>query len=100
MRKLRNVSQVDSQVIQEKLAACFGRVDRFEILRPDICGCCGHTNFASVPIKTETQQVAQLVERPIEVVEYHRHTCLCEHCGNPQLAKIGLWIWFQVRIWE
>lgn len=30
----------------------FGRVDRFEILRPDICGCCGHTNFASAPIKT------------------------------------------------
>ncbi len=64
----------------------FGRVDRFEILRPDICGCCGHTNFALAPIKTETQQVAQLVPCPIEIVEYHRHTCLCEHCGNPQTA--------------
>lgn len=64
----------------------FGRVDRFEILRPQVCGCCGLTNFASVAIKTETQQVAQLVERPIEIVEYHRHTCLCEHCGNPQTA--------------
>jgi transposase len=64
----------------------FGRIDRFEILRPSLCSCCGHTNFASAPIKTETQQVAQLVERPIEVVEYHRHTCLCEHCGNAQTA--------------
>lgn len=30
--------------------------------------------------------MAQLVECPIEIVEYHRHTCLCEHCGNPQTA--------------
>jgi len=62
----------------------FGRVDRFEILRPQLCNCCGHTSFVSEPIKIETHQVAQLVERPIEIVEYHRHTCVCCGCGNLQ----------------
>ena len=64
----------------------FGRVDRFEILRPQFCHCCGQTDFVSEPIKIETQQVAQLVERPIEIVEYHRHTCVCDRCGNLQAA--------------
>jgi transposase len=64
----------------------FGRVDRFEILRPQFCFCCGSTGFITEPIKIETQQVAQLVERPIEIVEYHRHTCICNHCGNLQTA--------------
>lgn len=40
----------------------------------------------SEPIKIEKQQVAQLVERPIEIVEYHRHRCCCQHCGNLQTA--------------
>jgi transposase len=78
---------VDSLGIQVKPAACFGRVDRFQILRPEACGCCGHTSFVGEPIKIETQQVAQLVERPIEVVEYHRHTCICSNCGNQQTAN-------------
>lgn len=63
----------------------FGRVDRFEILRPEFCCCCG-TGFIKEPIKIEIQQVAQLVERPIEIVEYQRHTCVCEHCGNVQAS--------------
>jgi transposase len=64
----------------------FGRVDRFEILRPQCCDCCGHAGFVWEPRKIETHQVAQLVERPIEIVEYHRHTCVCSGCGNPQTA--------------
>lgn len=48
----------------------FSRVDRFEILRPQVCSCCGQREFCAEPIKIETQQVAQLVERPIEIVEY------------------------------
>lgn len=64
----------------------FGRVDRFEILRPQLCSCCGSTEFKKEPIKIETQQAAQLVERPIEIVEYHRHTCVCYRCGNSQTA--------------
>ena len=63
----------------------FGRVDRCEILRPECCCCCG-TGFFKEPIKIETQQVAQLVERPIEIVEYQLHTYVCEHCGNVQAS--------------
>lgn len=75
---------------QGKTRKGFGRVDRFEILRPDICSCCGHQAFAGEPAKIETQQVAQLVERPIEIVEYHRHTSKCSHCGNLQTANWSL----------
>ena len=64
----------------------FGRVDRVEILRPEFCDCCGVTSLSGAPIKVETQQVAQLVEHPIEIVEYHRYTCVCQQCGNSQTA--------------
>ena len=64
----------------------FGRVDRVEILRPEFCDCCGLTSLSGAPIKVETQQVAQLVEHSIEIVEYHRYTCVCQHCGNSQTA--------------
>jgi len=30
--------------------------------------------------------VAQLVERPIEIVEYHRHKCQCQNCGATESA--------------
>ncbi len=33
------------------------------------------------------QQVAQLVERPIEIVEYQRHSCKCTHCGQIHAAE-------------
>lgn len=65
----------------------FGRVDRWEILRPELCDCCRMSVFSLEPIKVETQQVAQLVERPIEIVEYHRYTCVCQQCGNPQTVN-------------
>ena len=29
----------------------------------------------------ETQQVAQLVDKPIEIVEYHRMSCQCKGCS-------------------
>lgn len=37
----------------------FARIDRIEILRPQLCSCCGQTKFAETPIKEEIQQVAQ-----------------------------------------
>jgi transposase len=36
----------------------FGRVDRFEILRPQVCRCCGQGEFSGEPIKIDTQQGA------------------------------------------
>ena len=64
----------------------FGRVDRFEILGPQVCRCCGQREFSGEPIKIDTQQVAQLVESPIEIVEYQRYTCIFRECGETQTA--------------
>ena len=64
----------------------FGRVDRYEILRPQQCSRCGSVNLRAEPLRVERQQVAQLVERPIEVVEYQRHHCQCEECGETEMA--------------
>ena len=38
---------------QGKTRIGFGRVDRYEILRPQVCTECGHTEFDSVPVKVE-----------------------------------------------
>lgn len=54
------------------------------------CERCGVAGFSLEPIKIEVQQVAQLVERPIEIVEYHRHTCICFGCGNEKAADWSL----------
>lgn len=60
----------------------FGRVDRYEILRPESCPHCGSDSFSEQPVSVQQQQVARLVERPIEVVEYQRHRCQCSGCGQ------------------
>ena len=67
-------------------ALVFGRVDRYEILRPQVCPHCGTQEFAAEPVAVQVQQVAQLVERPIEIVEYQRHSCQCAYCGQTQTA--------------
>jgi transposase len=64
----------------------FDRIDRVEVLRPQMCSCCGQTNFPEIPIKIERQQVAQLAEHPIEIVEYQRHSCICSGCGAVEVA--------------
>lgn len=77
-----SASLVGSLVIQEKPALVFGRVDRYEVLRPQRCSQCGSQAFAEVPVSVQVQQVAQLVERPIEIVEYQQQSCQCAHCGQ------------------
>ncbi len=64
----------------------FGRIDRYEILRPQVCLKCGSAEFAAEPVAVQVQQVAQLVERPIEIVEYQRQSCQCSHCPEVQIA--------------
>lgn len=63
----------------------FGRVDRYCIIAPEICPTCGKLEVSREVVKVETQQVAQLVERPIEIVEYQRHHCRCLTCGRTAL---------------
>lgn len=71
---------------QGKTRTGFLRIDRTEILQPSGCSQCGAREFLDKPLKVETQQVAQLVERPIEVVEYHRYHCQCNCCGAVSVA--------------
>jgi transposase len=58
----------------------FGRVDRYEISTPDSCEHCGSRELSEI-IGYSKQQVACLVDRPIEVVEYQRAKCQCNECG-------------------
>ena len=65
----------------------FGRVDRYQIVQPQVCPHCGSLEFNSQPVAVQLQQVAQLVEHPIEIVEYQRHSCKCTHCGQIHAAE-------------
>jgi transposase len=66
---------------QGKTRKGFGRVDRYEISQPEICQWCGSRELSEV-ISHQTQQVACLVAKPIEVVEYQTHSCKCLECGG------------------
>jgi transposase len=59
----------------------FGRVDRYEISQPEICQWCGSRELSEA-ISFQTQQVACLVAKPIEVVEYQTQSCKCLECGG------------------
>jgi transposase len=65
---------------QGKTRKGFGRVDRTQISSPDICLNCGSTELSEV-INIHRQQVASLVAKPIEVVEYQTQSCKCLECG-------------------
>ena len=58
----------------------FGRVDRYEISNPESCEHCGSRELSDI-MGYSKQQVACLVDRPIEVVEYQRAKCQCNECG-------------------
>lgn len=59
----------------------FARVDRYEISQPEICQWCGSRELSEA-ISHQTQQVACLVAKPIEVVEYQTQSCKCLECGG------------------
>ena len=71
---------------QGKTRKGFSRIDRIQILQPIKCSKCGQTEFLDEPVKVDSQQVAQLVDKPIEVVEYHRYHCQCSECGTMTAA--------------
>jgi transposase len=66
---------------QGKTRKGFGRIDRYEISNPEICKWCGSRELSEV-ISLQTQQVACLVAKPIEVVEYQTQSCKCLECGG------------------
>lgn len=65
---------------QEKTRKGFSRIDRVEVLKAEECVHCGQKLPLVEPVKIETQQVAQLVAKPIEIVEYQRHHIRCDCC--------------------
>ncbi len=81
-----SVNRVGNQDIWEKPALVFGRVDRYEVLRPLECPHCGSHEFVEQPVAVQIQPVAQLVEHPIEIVEYQQQRCQCAHCGQTHTA--------------
>lgn len=66
----------------------FNRIDRIEELIPTHCDHCGSSRFDNEPVALKVQQVAQLVLRPIEVVEYRQSRLRCSCCGQESL---GAW---------
>ncbi len=66
---------------QGKTRKGFGRVDRYEISQPERCQWCGSRELSEI-ISHQTQQVACLVAKPIEVVEYQTQSCKCLECGG------------------
>ena len=58
----------------------FSRIDRREILKAEQCSNCGQKLSFVEPIKVETRTTAQLVAKPIEIVEYQRHHLRCNCC--------------------
>lgn len=60
----------------------FGRVDRYESLRPSTCGICGHASLNATAERIDTRTLAELALAPIEVVCYQQQHCRCRHCGS------------------
>jgi transposase len=73
---------------QGKTRKGFGRVDRFEILSARKCNHCGSENLEKAVVREHRQVVAQLVERPIEVVEYRQKCTHCKDCGQKVVAPL------------
>ena len=65
----------------------FERVDRICILKAEQCSNCGQKLSTTEPVKIETQQVAQLVAKPIEIVEYQCHHVRCDCCQQVTMAN-------------
>jgi hypothetical protein len=59
----------------------FGRVDRYEVVRPETCAC-GSQEWLEPPVQVKYRQVAEFVATPIEVIEFEQQYCCCASCGT------------------
>lgn len=66
----------------------FGRIDRIESLKIEKCLVCGGSHIEKSGRWEQSHVVAQLVERPIEIVEYKQECGYCEDCGSKVLAVL------------
>jgi transposase len=66
----------------------FGRIDRYEVVEPIACELCGGNQFEGRGTSSRCYVVAQLVERPIEIVEYRQVRRVCRHCGTQTAGEL------------
>jgi transposase len=66
----------------------FGRIDRIESLKLEKCQICGGIHWEKNSLWEQRYVVAQLVERPIEIVEYKQECGYCKDCGSKVLAVL------------
>jgi transposase len=59
----------------------FGRIDRYEKVEPHTCSVCGGHHFQESHARVTRHVVAQLVEHPVEIVEYQQVGRICGQCG-------------------
>jgi transposase len=64
----------------------FGRIDRIEKLQLEQCRVCGGSHGGNS--WWQSQIVAQLVAKPIEIVEYQRECGYCRDCGSKMCATL------------
>ncbi|WP_159783538.1 IS66 family transposase [Sodalinema gerasimenkoae] len=60
----------------------FGRGNPYEVLEPRRCPVSGGQHFQDKEYSRVTEVVAQLVERPVEIVEYQQVRRVCGDCGE------------------
>lgn len=73
---------------QAKPASGFGEPDQIIDLKLETCPVCqaGLEPVTATPRKI--QQVAELVEQPVEIREYRRLLCQCNDCGWPGYSQL------------
>lgn len=65
----------------------FGRIDRYERVEPEICRVCGGNHWEKSE-QNRKYQVAQLVECPVEIVEYQVAQRICRDCGSQVAGEL------------
>ena len=66
----------------------FGRIDRIEKLKIEKCLVCGSSHWEKSSLWEQSHIVAQLVEKPIEIVEYQQECGYCADCGSKVFAVL------------
>ena len=66
----------------------FGRIDRIESVKIEKCLVCGCTDLEKGSLWEQSHVVAQLVAKPIEIVEYKQECGYCAECGGKVLAVL------------
>lgn len=60
----------------------FGRIDRYEVLRPQECPVCGSQSFSAIAEHKSERIIAELSPCAIEVVCYQQQHCRCHCCES------------------